>query len=672
MAIYRVRFNKKTLTILFFALTLTYLLFTYTSESSSTNHPTTLNSQLDSNKAQVPSTHQPLYDSANNDGNADSSHENSNPGSKPLKNSPDPVDIGNAQDQLDNEQQGKKLRERQKPVINTNRKPNAFPKGVPKNVPNGISNDPSKNKPVIADKPLNPPSNPFASFRKTLLQLHNKFPLAPPPPPEVQKASHLVIVPGHAIFMPRPALKAPDTSFEDDPHMNDRQQQRPPAMEMPRDTPADMPNLLKKRAVLPQDSVDPILEAADSRLAKDSAGSESKLIQNKPAKQLGKQDTNNRNIINQDSDTEMDIDPPVSKNKVSDNLNQRTDTSANLVPQNKNQNTKTQDTKALSGKLQDTVDDDSDLIKIKGDGPSIYTAPSSSRSEYYKNRLNIFSNTLTALDPRDEANWMLASFQKSQTETFLKHIRVAAKIARKDPNAVLVFSGGQTQQFAGPYSEAQSYWSLAASVLNEYDVPDLSVSHEDSADTSKHDIRQHDTSASLVNRMLAEEYAADSYENLLFSIARFREYTGKYPDRITVVGLAFKQERFENVHRTALRFPAQKFRYVGIDPPELKTSPASTHNRDAVTENEPDANTFKKSPRYIQALLGERKNALEPFIRDPHGCKEPSLVEKKRERNPFRRSHPYLLSCPELLNLFTVCSNELSTEEVYKDLPWIN
>jgi hypothetical protein len=44
-------------------------------------------------------------------------------------------------------------------------------------------------------------------------------------------------------------------------------------------------------------------------------------------------------------------------------------------------------------------------------------------------------------------------------------------------------------------------------------------------------------------RTAAETFARDSFENLLFSIARFREITGAYPKQITVVGYDFKKQR---------------------------------------------------------------------------------------------------------------------------------
>jgi hypothetical protein len=58
----------------------------------------------------------------------------------------------------------------------------------------------------------------------------------------------------------------------------------------------------------------------------------------------------------------------------------------------------------------------------------------------------------------------------------------------------------------------------------------------------------------------------DSFQNLLFSIARFHEYTGNYPAEITVIGYAFKRLRFLDLHRAALRWPIEQFHYIGIDP----------------------------------------------------------------------------------------------------------
>ena len=138
-----------------------------------------------------------------------------------------------------------------------------------------------------------------------------------------------------------------------------------------------------------------------------------------------------------------------------------------------------------------------------------------------------------------EADWILEPYQHGQTATFKQHIQRGSELAVKDPSALLVFSGGQTRVNAGPRSEAQSYFAVAQ---------DADLLHPD-----------------VVQRVTTEEYARDSYENLLFSICRFYEVTGAYPEDITVVGYEFKRERFETVHREAIRFPKSRFALFGRD-----------------------------------------------------------------------------------------------------------
>lgn len=62
----------------------------------------------------------------------------------------------------------------------------------------------------------------------------------------------------------------------------------------------------------------------------------------------------------------------------------------------------------------------------------------------------------------------------------------------------------------------------------------------------------------MKERMITEEYARDSHENLIFSICRFSEMTGNYPDQITVVGFEFKRKRFEDIHRYSISYPIEK------------------------------------------------------------------------------------------------------------------
>ena len=85
----------------------------------------------------------------------------------------------------------------------------------------------------------------------------------------------------------------------------------------------------------------------------------------------------------------------------------------------------------------------------------------------------------------------------------------------------------------------------------------------------------------LTTRATTENHALDSFQNLLFSIARFRELTSRFPDRITIVGYEMKRARFEGVHCVALRWSCAKekgdeereekrsderWSYIGIDP----------------------------------------------------------------------------------------------------------
>ncbi len=131
----------------------------------------------------------------------------------------------------------------------------------------------------------------------------------------------------------------------------------------------------------------------------------------------------------------------------------------------------------------------------------------------------------------------------------------------------------------------------------------------------------------------------------MFSICRFKEVTGHYPKRITVVSFSFKERRFEELHAAAIRWPNDddKFNYVGIDPD------AST-GFDIVASSE-----------------GERTNSALPFESDPYGCNTPILKEKREQRNPFSRTPPYELTCPEMKQLLNWCGPDLISLD---QVPW--
>lgn len=72
-----------------------------------------------------------------------------------------------------------------------------------------------------------------------------------------------------------------------------------------------------------------------------------------------------------------------------------------------------------------------------------------------------------------------------------------------------------------------------------------------------------DDMGKLSSVLCAQEHARDSFENLLFSVCRFREVTGHYPRQITVASFEFKHARFADLHLKALQWPRQNFRFLG-------------------------------------------------------------------------------------------------------------
>lgn len=221
-----------------------------------------------------------------------------------------------------------------------------------------------------------------------------------------------------------------------------------------------------------------------------------------------------------------------------------------------------------------------------------------------------------ALATKQDSAWYLLNYQLKQDfpSIISSHIRHGLSLARADINATLIFSGGQTRHDVGPLSEAASYYYVA---------------HENQW-----------ISQELADRIYLEEFARDSFENLLFSICRFKEINGAYPTRISVVGFDFKARRFTELHRLAIRFPAAAFSYFGLKP--------QSENFD-----------------HHKAVQGE-KEALRAFEEDMYACHAESLRVKREKRNPFHRTIPYALSNPELADLLSWCGPEVYAAP----LPW--
>lgn len=210
-------------------------------------------------------------------------------------------------------------------------------------------------------------------------------------------------------------------------------------------------------------------------------------------------------------------------------------------------------------------------------------------------------------DLTNDASWFLLDFQKGEPKHYIRHAQRGVELAAADPKAVLIFSGGQTRAEAGPRSEANSYYTVA----------DL------------HDWWGHKTTA------ITEDFARDSFENLLFGICRFKEFAGRYPSKVTLVSWAFKEQRF-HLHREAIGYPKDRFVYDG--------------------PNNPDA---------IEQARNAEASAIANYTADPYSS-TPFYQAKKAERNPFRRQNGYRISCPELSQLF----DHAGPEPYAAPLPW--
>ena len=232
----------------------------------------------------------------------------------------------------------------------------------------------------------------------------------------------------------------------------------------------------------------------------------------------------------------------------------------------------------------------------------------------------------------NDESWYLEPYQRAAAgadpgglnaaKSFIEHIRAGVKAAAKDTSSMLLFSGGQTRVHGSPLGEGQSYWKVAEAMKW--------FGHDSSSSGSNED------ESGVRWRSLTEDFARDSYENLLFSICRFREVTRRYPERISVVGYELKRRRYEELHVKAIRWSGI-FTYVGTELPA-----GGDDGRRQAEEGE--------------------ENTFQAYRRDPYGCRAP-LITKRMSRDPFRRGLPYSHGCPSLQELFAFCSPEVVIQD---------
>ncbi|KAH7053139.1 hypothetical protein B0J12DRAFT_547221, partial [Macrophomina phaseolina] len=190
--------------------------------------------------------------------------------------------------------------------------------------------------------------------------------------------------------------------------------------------------------------------------------------------------------------------------------------------------------------------------------------------------------------------WNLQSFQQpcgskpGEHETFLRHIQAGLDIlsfgAIKE-SSILVFSGGYTASHI-KLSEARSYYNAAVAC-------------------TRASARAESCAKLLGSRILLEEHATDSFQNLLFSILLFRKTIGTYPETITVITHAFKTERFLLSHAKAIRWPQGCIRVQGLNP-------------------------VMSADEYQETLNGERR-AFDSWKEDLYGT-HPPLSSKRVQR----------------------------------------
>ena len=223
-----------------------------------------------------------------------------------------------------------------------------------------------------------------------------------------------------------------------------------------------------------------------------------------------------------------------------------------------------------------------------------------------------------------EDHWILQDFQRadpntgkpSEVETFQLHILAGTLAAKNNPRALLVFSGGKTT--SSDRSEAQGYEQLYLRLDKS-----LQVEH-----------------------YAREDYATDSFQNLLFSILRFRQVTGRYPTSVTVITHAFKQSRFLDLHAPAIKWPSHRIRVQGVNPPFTRT------------ENN-------------QAEAGEVHRARKLFENDPYGV-GPELSSKQLDRgfSPAAVEDAYMDVEPEVYTLLRWTGGSSGRETFPFPLPW--
>jgi hypothetical protein len=214
---------------------------------------------------------------------------------------------------------------------------------------------------------------------------------------------------------------------------------------------------------------------------------------------------------------------------------------------------------------------------------------------------DVSSTSFPLNSPYHESNWYLASFQRSsrqtgkpgEHETFVAHILAGMDALTSGSfaeNALLILSGGATRSSLTSLSEARSYYHAALAL-------ELAQGNQGGGRAYK---------LFSTGRMLLEEHATDSFQNLLFSILLFRQTTGRYPKQIRIITHAFKVKRFLHLHAPAIQWPPHCVQVQGIDP-------------------------AMSSLDFDETVRGEEESGYASWLGDPLGTGK-TLSEKRKKR----------------------------------------
>lgn len=117
-------------------------------------------------------------------------------------------------------------------------------------------------------------------------------------------------------------------------------------------------------------------------------------------------------------------------------------------------------------------------------------------------------------------------------EVFQEHLKISFEALRSGDCDVLIISGGYTKEKTEK-SEARGMLDWAWDMSEKGQLGSVTIN----------DIRTWIASKKIV----LEEFARDSFENILFSVCRFFQLNGKIPASICVCSMRSKEDRFRTI-----------------------------------------------------------------------------------------------------------------------------